>query len=95
MGVATLEAYRGRGLIGELIHYIQIEAGKRELENLWVFPINENIEKVYQKYGFQTLETLKTGHAFLGGKSIEEIRRGVLLSKSRAAEIVSSAATLY
>jgi len=72
--VATLEEYRGRGLIGELIHYIHHEAVKRELENLWVFPINENIEKVYQKYGFQTVEKLKTGHAFLGGKSIGEIR---------------------
>ncbi|QBP42637.1 GNAT family N-acetyltransferase [Paenisporosarcina antarctica] len=72
--VATLEAYRGRGLIGDLIHYIQNEAVKLELENLWVFPINENIEKVYQKYGFQTVETLKKGHAFLGGKSIKEIR---------------------
>ncbi|MFX3675210.1 MAG: GNAT family N-acetyltransferase [Paenisporosarcina sp.] len=72
--VATLEEFRGRGLIGELIHYIQMEAVKKEIENLWVFPINENIEKVYQKYGFQTVEKLKTGHAFLGGKSIKEIQ---------------------
>lgn len=72
--VATLEAYRGRGLIGDLIYYIQIEAARKKLEYLWVFPINENIEKVYQKYGFQAVEKLKMGHAFLGGKSIEEIR---------------------
>lgn len=57
-----------------MIYYIQIEAVKRELENLWVFPINGNTEKVYQKYGFQIVEKLKMGHAFLGGKSIEEIR---------------------
>ncbi|WP_313892800.1 GNAT family N-acetyltransferase [Psychrobacillus sp.] len=72
--VATLEEYRGKGLIGELIHYIQLEVTKNELENLWVFPINENIEKVYKKYGFNTVEKLKTGHSFLGGKSIKEIQ---------------------
>ncbi|MET1015041.1 MAG: GNAT family N-acetyltransferase [Paenisporosarcina sp.] len=72
--VATLEEYRGRGLIGDLIHYIQREAVKMEVVNLWVFPINEQIEKVYLKYGFHTVEKLNTGHAFLGGKSILEIR---------------------
>lgn len=72
--VATLEEYRGRGLIGELIHHIQGEVTKRDIENLWVFPINESIEKVYQKYGFTTVTKLKTGHAFLGGKSITEIQ---------------------
>ncbi len=72
--VATLEEYRGRGLIGELIHYIQAEVAKKGLENLWVFPINEKIEKVYQKYGFKTVAKLKVGHAFLGGKSIKEIQ---------------------
>ena len=72
--VATLEAYRGRGLIGDLIHSIQKEAAKMDLENLWVFPINEEIEKVYMKYGFHTVEKLMMGHAFLGGKSIGEIR---------------------
>lgn len=72
--VATLEKYRGKGLIGELIRHIQIEAVEKGYENLWVFPINEKIEKVYQKYGFKTIETLRTGHAFLGGRSILEIR---------------------
>jgi N-acetylglutamate synthase-like GNAT family acetyltransferase len=72
--VATLEAYRGRGLIGELIRFIQKEAAKKDIENLWVFPINERVEKVYQKYGFQTVEKLRMGHAFLGGRSIKEIR---------------------
>jgi N-acetylglutamate synthase-like GNAT family acetyltransferase len=72
--VATLEEYRGRGLIGELIHYIQAEVAKKELKNLWVFPINEKIERVYQKYGFKTVAKLKMGHAFLGGRSIKEIQ---------------------
>jgi N-acetylglutamate synthase-like GNAT family acetyltransferase len=72
--VATLEEYRGQGLIGELIHYIQAEVAKKKLENLWVFPINEKIEKVYQKYGFKTVAKLKMGHAFLGGRSIKEIQ---------------------
>jgi N-acetylglutamate synthase-like GNAT family acetyltransferase len=72
--VATLEEYRGRGLIGHLIRHIQSEATKREIANLWVFPINEKIEKVYHKYGFHTIEKVKMGHAFFGGKSIKEIQ---------------------
>ncbi|MBT2655940.1 GNAT family N-acetyltransferase [Bacillus sp. ISL-18] len=72
--VATLAEYRGRGLIGELIHFIQTEVAKKGLKNLWVFPINEKIEKVYQKYGFQTVAKLRMGHAFLAGKSIKEIQ---------------------
>ncbi|MBM7693878.1 N-acetylglutamate synthase-like GNAT family acetyltransferase [Peribacillus deserti] len=74
--VATLEEYRGRGLIGELITYIQQEVSKRGLSHLWVFPITEAVEKVYCKSGFETIAKLKTGHAFLGGKSIQEIREG-------------------
>lgn len=72
--VATLEEYRGRGFIGELIRHIQGEVIRKGLENLWVFPINETIEKVYQKYGFNTIAKFKMGHAFLGGKSIKEIQ---------------------
>lgn len=72
--VATLEEYRGQGFIGELIHYIQAEVVKMGLKNLWVFPINEKIERVYQKYGFKTVAKLKMGHAFLGGRSIKEIQ---------------------
>jgi GNAT superfamily N-acetyltransferase len=72
--VATLEEYRGKRLIGELIQFIQHEVKNRAIEQFWVFPINESVEKVYQKYGFQTLTTLKTGHAFLGGKGIKEIQ---------------------
>ncbi|WP_407271141.1 GNAT family N-acetyltransferase [Radiobacillus sp. PE A8.2] len=72
--VATLEAFRGKGLVGELIHYIQNEVSKQGVSKLWVFPINESIEKVYQKYGFETVQKLTMGHAFLGGKSIKEIQ---------------------
>ncbi|MGW8957380.1 GNAT family N-acetyltransferase [Paenibacillus sp. NPDC055715] len=72
--VATIEKFRGRGLIGEVIQFIQKEVMNRGIKKLWVFPINESIEKVYQKYGFQTAGKLKTGHAFLGGKNITEIR---------------------
>lgn len=72
--VATIEEFRGKGLIGEVIQFIQIEVMKRGIKKLWVFPINESVEKVYQKYGFQTVEKLINGHSFLGGKSIKEIR---------------------
>ncbi|WP_299512088.1 GNAT family N-acetyltransferase [uncultured Rummeliibacillus sp.] len=72
--VATLEAYRGKGFIGELIQFVQTEMTDRGIQKLWVFPINENIEKVYQKYGFQTVDKLKTAHAFLGGKSLKDIQ---------------------
>ncbi|AZB42175.1 GNAT family N-acetyltransferase [Bacillus sp. FJAT-42376] len=72
--VATLQAYRGKGLIGELLAFIQKEAMRKNIEKLWVFPINERVEKVYSRYGFKTIASMKTGHAFLGGKSIKEIQ---------------------
>ncbi|NRF93810.1 GNAT family N-acetyltransferase [Paenibacillus frigoriresistens] len=72
--VATIEEFRGKGLIGEIIQFIQKEVIIRGIKKLWVFPINESVEKVYQKYGFQTVDKLISGHAFLGGKSIKEIR---------------------
>ncbi|AGK52866.1 GNAT family N-acetyltransferase [Bacillus sp. 1NLA3E] len=72
--VATIEEYRGKGLIGEIIQFIQKEVINRGIKKLWVFPINESIEKVYQKYGFQSVDKMKMGHAFLGGKSIKEIQ---------------------
>ncbi|PLT29949.1 GNAT family N-acetyltransferase [Peribacillus deserti] len=74
--VATLEEFRGRGLIGDLIGYIQEEVSRRGLTHLWVFPISEAVEKVYCKNGFETIARMRTGHAFLGGKSIQEIREG-------------------
>ncbi|MCH6265524.1 MULTISPECIES: GNAT family N-acetyltransferase [Neobacillus] len=72
--VATLEEYRGKGLIGDLIYFLQEEVKKKGLENLWVFPIDERVENVYAKYGFQSLGKFITGHAFLSGKSVMEIR---------------------
>ncbi|RKP51589.1 GNAT family N-acetyltransferase [Cohnella endophytica] len=72
--VATIEQFRGKGLIGEVIQFIQKEVLSRGIQKLWVFPINESVERVYRKYGFETVGKWKTGHAFLGGKSIKEIR---------------------
>lgn len=72
--VATIEAYRGKGLIGALLEYIQKEAQTMQLKKLWVHPINERVEKVYARYGFKTILTLQTGHAFLDGKSIKEVQ---------------------
>jgi len=72
--VATVQEFRGRGLIGKIILFIQKEVINRDIKRLWVFPINEAVEKVYQKYGFQTVKKLTVGHAFLSGKSIHEIR---------------------
>lgn len=72
--VATIEAYRGKGLIGWLLQHIQKEAQSLPLEKLWVHPINERVEKVYRRYGFATILTLQTGHAFLRGKGIKEIQ---------------------
>lgn len=72
--VATLEEFRGKGLIGEVIRFIQQEVRDRGVTRLWVFPINEAVEQTYHKYGFQTVDTLTMGHAFLGGKSVKEIR---------------------
>lgn len=43
--VATIEEFRGRGLIGQVIQFIQ-EVINRGIKKLWVFPINESIEKV-------------------------------------------------
>ncbi|MDO7906777.1 GNAT family N-acetyltransferase [Paenibacillus sp. JX-17] len=72
--VATVEEYRGKGLIGELIHYIQKEVENRGVKQLWVYPINDWVGKLYEKYGFQTVINLTMGHAFLSGKRINEIR---------------------
>ncbi len=74
--VATIERYRGKGLIGQLIHHIQEDIEKKHIERFWVLPISERVEKVYKKSGFETILTLKIGHAFLGGKSITDIRNG-------------------
>lgn len=72
--VATTSENRGKGLIGLLLQHIQREAQTLHLEKLWVHPINEGVEKVYSRYGFTTILTLQTGHAFLHGKGIKEIQ---------------------
>ncbi|MCD7034601.1 GNAT family N-acetyltransferase [Metabacillus sp. GX 13764] len=72
--VATLSSYRGKGLVGHLIRFIQQETVNKGIQQLWVLPINEQIEKVYGKYGFDTVLKMETGHAFRGGRSILEIR---------------------
>ncbi|WP_349408978.1 GNAT family N-acetyltransferase [Pseudalkalibacillus sp. SCS-8] len=73
--VATIEEYRGKGLIGLVLQHVQKEAQNRQLEKVWVHPINERVEKVYSRYGFDTVLTLQTGHAFLGGDGIKAIHR--------------------
>lgn len=57
-----------------MIRLLQEEVNYQGVENFWVFPINERVEKVYLKYGFQTIAKLTTGHAFLSGKSIKQIQ---------------------
>ncbi|APH03746.1 GNAT family N-acetyltransferase [Bacillus weihaiensis] len=75
--VATLKDFRGKGLIGQLIHSIQQEVEQKDIERLWVMPINEKVEKVYMKSGFETILTMMGGHAFFGGKSLEDVRKGL------------------
>lgn len=72
--VATRSQFRGQGLIGHLLRHLQEEFIRSGAKHLWVFPINERVEKVYQRWGFDTMETITMGHAFLGGKGISELR---------------------
>ena len=72
--VATLESYRGRGLIGYVLQHIQKEAVKNNLEHLWLLPINEQVAKVYEKANFYSFGKIKSIHAFTEGKTIQEIR---------------------
>jgi GNAT superfamily N-acetyltransferase len=72
--VATVAGYRGRGLIGHLLRYVQEKFARMGAAHLLVCPINEQVEKVYQRYGFDTVGHLPFVHAFRGGKGIHEIR---------------------
>lgn len=74
--VATVKAYRGQGFIGGLIRYIQQETRKKGIAHFWVSPINEQVEKVYQRYGFETIGHVASVHGFMGGKSFKEIHQG-------------------
>ncbi|EON72817.1 GNAT family N-acetyltransferase [Lysinibacillus sphaericus] len=74
--VATIESYRGRGLIGYLLQHIQQQSVKAGIEDLWIMPVSEPVARVYAKVNFKSLGTITSIHAFTEGKSIEEIRRG-------------------
>ncbi len=72
--LATLEKFRGKSLIGRLIYYIQDYSRKYKLKDLWMIPINQRVEAVYQKYGFETIGYLEVGHAFLNVKEFEKVK---------------------
>lgn len=72
--VATLPAFRGRGLIGHLIRHAQERFLQMGGKQLWVCPINERVEQVYTRYGFETVGNLTFAHAYRGGKGVLEIR---------------------
>ncbi|RNB92332.1 GNAT family N-acetyltransferase [Brevibacillus fluminis] len=74
--VATRKEWRGQGLIGILIRHMQEEVALQGYKQFWVYPINEQVEKVYKRYHFDTVGRLRMAHAFLGGKSIKEIHAG-------------------
>ncbi|MBP1944039.1 GNAT superfamily N-acetyltransferase [Bacillus luteolus] len=74
--VATIKEYRGKGLINHLIFYIQKLTSAKDFENLWVYPINEQVEKIYSRHGFDTVGHYHFGHAFLEGKAIKAIHKG-------------------
>ncbi|WP_155590545.1 GNAT family N-acetyltransferase [Lysinibacillus cavernae] len=73
--VATIESYRGRGLIGYMLQHIQQQSVKLGLERLWILPINEQVAKVYDRANFKSVATISSIHAFTEGKSIQDIRQ--------------------
>lgn len=72
--VATLPDFRGKGLIGHLIRFAQEQFMLSGGSRLWVCPINERVEKVYSRYGFETVGVIPFVHVFRGGKGVLEIR---------------------
>ncbi|WP_051967963.1 GNAT family N-acetyltransferase [Brevibacillus thermoruber] len=72
--VATLPAFRGRGLIGHLLRHAQERFLETGGARLLVFPINDRVERVYRRYGFVAVGEVRTLHAYRGGKGIREIR---------------------
>jgi len=72
--VATLSDYRGQGLIGYLLRHVQQVFTQSAGTTLWVYPINHLVEKVYQRYGFETVGELIHVHAYAAGKGVKEIR---------------------
>lgn len=66
--VATLPAFRGKGYAGYLIAHMQREFLKLGKKQLGLIPMNEKVEKLYQRYGFETLGATKFVNAFLEPK---------------------------
>jgi len=73
--VATLESYRGQGLIGYILQHIQQQSIQLGLDNLWIMPINAQVAKVYDKANFKSVGKITSIHAFTEGKSIHQIRQ--------------------
>jgi len=45
--VGTLREYRGRGFVKSLLLRIQEEAQDAGYNSLWVFPMNQGVERIY------------------------------------------------
>ncbi|KOY83006.1 GNAT family N-acetyltransferase [Lysinibacillus macroides] len=73
--VATIEGYRGRGLIGYMLRHIQQQSVEWGLKHLWILPINEQVAKVYHRANFKSVGKIASIHAFTEGKSLQEIRQ--------------------
>ncbi|MEK5231441.1 GNAT family N-acetyltransferase [Lysinibacillus sp. FSL K6-0232] len=73
--VATIEGYRGRGLIGYILQHIQQQSIEWGLKYLWILPINEQVAKVYHRANFKSVGKIASIHAFTAGKSLQEIRQ--------------------
>lgn len=68
-GVSTLPAFRGKGYAGHLIARIQREFQLLGKKQLGLIPANEQVEKLYKRYGFETLGATKFVMAFLEQQS--------------------------
>lgn len=73
--VATIESHRGRGLIGYMLQHIQQQSVNQKLEQLWIWPINDQVAKVYDRSNFKSVGSIASIHAFTEGKSIQDIRQ--------------------
>ncbi|WP_067934261.1 GNAT family N-acetyltransferase [Alicyclobacillus kakegawensis] len=62
--VGIVEAFRGRGLVKPLLRRVQEEARTQGCAQLWVFPIDEVAERIYQKCGFATCGRFESAHAY-------------------------------
>ncbi|WDL97062.1 GNAT family N-acetyltransferase [Alicyclobacillus sp. ALC3] len=71
--VAVLKAHRGHGLVNLLLRRIQEEAKAKRYTSLWVFPVSETVERVYQRCGFTTIGKLESAHVYQSGPGIKEV----------------------